>query len=231
MSPENWLRYLQDVKYDLLVPPYSLDNYSLTPKQARVAFEWFISKIPERIEYLRNRCAKDLGISVNELDLSPDSLKPLWKWFLETAKIEPTPKDQLAEMIEKWGFLGKESRMINYEQLSVTTQFIARDIGMYFGEVFTTNYENMITWGYHVKPKNVDVKKPLLYGFFYVENDKNEPPFSMPLDPISTAIGLAGKFFDKTQNETDLYDLFINRKGYMIDELPEGFHSTFLGRV
>ena len=217
MTISNWLRFSKDVEYDLLVPPYGQDYYLMTPKQVKDNFEWFISKIPERVDYLINRCAKDLKVSVDEFDYSPESLKLIWRWFLKTAKIEKVPKDQLDEMVKQWGHLGKESKMINYEQLTVATQFITRDIGMYLGEVFTRKYPGIITWGYFMKPKSeVSAKRPVLLGFYY---ERIDPQYSMPLDPIGAVEGIAGNLFDRAQNELDLHNLYVERKRYIIDEI------------
>ena len=217
MTLDKWLRFSKDVEYDLLVPPYGQDYYSMTPKQVRENFEWFISKIPERIDYLINRCAKDLKISVNEFDFSPDSLKLIWRWFLKVALTEKVSKNQLDEMEKHWGHLGEASHMISYEQLTVATQFIVRDIGMYLGEVFTKEYRGIITWGYFMKPKNeVSAKRPVLLGFYY---EKIDPQYSMPFEPIRATEGIAGNLLTKTQKESDLYDLFVDRKRYIITGL------------
>ena len=213
MTLSNWLRFSKDVEYDLLVPPFGADYYSMTPKQAKENFEWFISKIPERVEYLRNRISKDLKISVEELDFSPESLKIVWKWFLKTARVEKTPKEQVAEMEKQWGHLGEH--WIQREQLTVATQFIVRDIGMYLGEVFIRNYPRIITWGYFVKPKsNVNAKKPLLYGFF---DKSSNPPFSIPFDPILSIEQQAQKIISMSGKDIDLLDLCIGLKKYIME--------------
>ena len=196
-------RFLEDVKYDLLVPPLGFDFYSMTPRQARENFEWFLSKIPERIEYLTNRCAKDLNISVKEIKLSPYSLKTIWKWFLQTALVEETPAKEVAEMEKKFGHLGES--FINREQFSVATRYIIRDIGMYLGEVFTTNHDG-ITWGYYSKPKSdMFVNQPQLMGFIDINY---RPPFKPTFQPIHMAEVQATKLFGKTSRDTDLYDIF-----------------------
>lgn len=68
-------RFVNDVKYDLLVPPLGLDFIKMTSNQAKENFDWFIGKIEERTMYLGNSCSKDLKISPDELDFSPESLK------------------------------------------------------------------------------------------------------------------------------------------------------------
>ena len=221
MTMNTRLRFSKDVEYDLLVPPYGQDYYSMTPKQVKDNFEWFISKIPERIDYLINRCAKDLKVSVDKFDYSPESLKLIWRWLLKTVKIEKVPKDQLDEMVKQWGHLGKESKMINYEQLTVASQFIIRDIGMYLGEVYTNHFPT-VTWGYFTKPKNnVFANRPVLFGIFVKASDLL---YNHPLEPIYATEGLALNVIDKKQSEMDLYDFFLKcvNHYFIFDKYPEG---------
>ena len=103
---ESWERYIRDVEYDLLVPPLGLNYDNLTPKQAKENFNWFISKIPERMEYFKKRCSSDLDIDIDELDYSADSFLHVWRWFLNTALIEKTPEKEIEEMRIKFAHFG-----------------------------------------------------------------------------------------------------------------------------
>ena len=42
----NYLRFLSDLPYDILVSPYGFDFHTLTPAQARKSFEWFMEHLP-----------------------------------------------------------------------------------------------------------------------------------------------------------------------------------------
>jgi len=217
-NKEQYMRYKNDIDdYEWLIPPFEFplgvsDLSNMTKKQAQEYFDWFIPKIPERVEYLRNRCAKDLSISVKELDFSPDSLKPLWVWFLKIAKVEKMPDELLAKRQEHFGHLKVSAIFENDNQLSVVTQFIIRDIGMYLGKVFTDNY-NSITWNYLAKPKrDIHVNKPQLFGFV----DTNyTPPFELTFEPIHKTNVQAGKLISNTQKETDLYDIVMRFVDYV----------------
>ena len=101
MKIKDYYRYLNDIHdYELCLPPYGYDFYNMTVKQARAQYEWFISVIPERVNYLKKRCAEDLKIKPDLLDYSADSLKLLWEWFIGIARVEKTPPDELAKMKE-----------------------------------------------------------------------------------------------------------------------------------
>jgi hypothetical protein len=204
LSLANFMRFKKDVRYDLLVPPLGLDFYNMTPKQAKENFEWFISKMPERMEYFRSRCASDLNIPEETLNYSPESLILVWRWFLQTARMEKTPQEELERMKEGAKVFGDS--FINWEQFTVATKFIMRDIGMYVGQCYVLNYP-ILYWHYHTKPKNgVDAKQPLIYGFVVEYMGKTGDAF---LNPIRVAEGAAANFYYKTQKETDVYDMFV----------------------
>ena len=198
-------RFKDDVKYDLLVQPLTckLDFFAMKPKQAKENFEWWVSNIPTRIEYLINRCSKDLGVSSEKFDFSPESLKLLWKWFLQTMRVEKTPEEEIAEQIEKYGHFGES--MISRMRLTLTTEYIICDIAMYLSEVFTRKYKN-IKWSYYTKPKrDMFVNQPLLEGFVDIIDDQ---PYDDVFPPIHMVGVQAVRLFDSRQKETDLYDLF-----------------------
>lgn len=200
----NYLRFLRDVKYDLLVPPLGIDYTNMTSKQAKDSFEWFISKIPERMNYFRNRCAQDLNIPVEKLGYTTESLVFVWKWFINTARMEKTPKEELEKMQEAAKIFGES--FINREQFTVATKFIMRDIGMYLGECYVLNYPNLY-WTYKTKPKSsVTVNQPLIAGFRASYMGKEGDIFFPPIHMVGVQ---AAKIYDQSQNVQDLYDIFV----------------------
>jgi hypothetical protein len=201
---KKWIRFIKDVNYDLLVPPLGLDFYNMTAKQAGENFEWFVSKIPERMAYFRNRCASDLNIPIETFDYSSDSMIPVWRWFLKIARMEKTPKEELERMKEGAKVFGES--FINLEQFTVATQFIMRDIGMYIGQSYVLNYPQLY-WHYHTKPKNeINAKQPVIAGFRAKYMDKEGDAV---INPMGFVEGAAAGFFDKTQKETDIYDSYM----------------------
>lgn len=72
---------------------------------------------------------------------------------------------------------------VNEDKLSVFTEFILRDIGMYVSKYFSMNYP-ILEWTYKRTPKSyVHVNQPLLIGFF--DDSKEYPkPFRPELEPI-----------------------------------------------
>lgn len=198
-----WIR--KAVDYDCLIPPYGSDCQDLTVAQARENFEWFIQHIPARMEYFRARCASDLRVSHHVLDYSADSLIPIWRWFLDVARMVATPKDELKRMKEGAKIFGDS--YVNEKVFSTPTVFMMRDIGMYLGEVYVRNYSPLY-WTYYTTPKHeVSVKKPVIAGFWaWVEGYRSAPAC---VDPIGMVEGAASEFYRNAQQESDLYDLFV----------------------
>ena len=130
----------------------------MTKKEADAYSEWFLSKIDERSEYLREIVSEGLRIDIKQLDFTLDSTLLIWKWFLKEAKLDKTPENEL-DKIRK-GLLGQPQSFIDQMvemarvELSIRTEYILRDIGMYIGKMFISNYENL-KWTIKYKPKAI----------------------------------------------------------------------------
>ena len=162
----------------------------MTQKEADAYSEWFLSKIDERSEYLREIVSEGLHIDIKQLDFTLDSTLLIWKWFLKEAKLDKTPEIEL-DKIRK-GLLGQPQSFIDHmvemarAELSIRTEYILRDIGMYIGKMFISNYENL-KWTIKYKPKSyIYVNVPIIVWFV---DDKPEypKPFRPDLDPIHLA--------------------------------------------
>lgn len=187
-----WQR--KPLTYDICIPPISKPFDAFSSEEAKEFFDWYIGKIPERIQYLSNRCARDLGISVDRINLQPESLPLVWKWFLSVADTEKTESNEL--------------------QLNLQTEYIIRDIGMYVGEMFHSNYR-CIQWSYYETPKtDFFVNMPLLVGF---EDDCVSPPFHAVFEPIHMVGVQACRILDNRQKEDDL----LNMCKIWIQKIPQ----------
>lgn len=197
------------LSYSILLPPLDKSYDQLNERETQEFFDWYISEIPKRIEYMSTVCSNQLGISHTALDLSPKSLILLWDWFLKIADVEKTPKAGIEEIKDKLGkhyksfidYVVNESR----EQFSLETEYILRDIGMYLGETFVRNHKKIV-WGYHTDiERDSFANIPLLIGF---EDADFHPPFKMEFEPIHMAGVQAGNIQDNTQSKEDLFNLY-----------------------
>lgn len=91
--------------YIPLIPPINKPYTELTKIEAKIYFEWYMSHIDERTEYLRTKVAEDLSISIDKLDFSVLSLKLVWRWFLNVAEIRKASFRERAQSL--WLFSGK----------------------------------------------------------------------------------------------------------------------------
>ena len=204
MTFEQFIRYVHDIHgYKMCVPPphISLNFTSFTKRQAKEYFAWYLSVLSERVEYLSQKCSKDLRVPLSSFDCSPESLILIWRWFIKKSKIEKTPREELEKMTFYARIFGES--YINKEQYTVVSQFIMHDIGMYLGKTFIKNYP-VLKWDYHTKPKNGhDTNQPVIYGFLV---SFKEETYDWYVNPIDIVEGCANNYFTGKRSETDLYD-------------------------
>lgn len=183
------------VTYDILIPELDKDIFQLDEKEAASYFQWFIERIPERVSYVSEVCAKELRVSVEKMDCSPESLLLLWKWFRRKARTELVVcTDEKSDTI-----------CDNRRQLTLETEYILRDVGMYLGETFKKN-NPQIYWTYYTKPhRDFFVNHPLLKGFVDRTFGK---PFEACFEPIHMAHVQAARILDKTSKNEDLFNIY-----------------------
>lgn len=195
-----WKR--KNIEYEILAPPLSKNVHSLNDAEAKAHFEWFISKLDERTEYLRQ-------FTKINLDYSPESLVSLWAWFLKNARWEKTQDKRLREienqLIAAKSPLIKEILEDSKYQFTLVTEYMIRDIGMYFGQVFVKNYPT-IYWGYEKGPKRYAfANHPALYGF---PNEVYPERAGVPLEPIHIVRVRALRLIEDVTRKHDLLDLY-----------------------
>ena len=167
--------------YEVLLPPYPLDYDNWDEAQAHDYLNWFISKIPERVDYVCWRYHKD-NIFSKKLDPNdPESLLRIWRWFLPRAKIEQMPKEVAEAHLAAFSYLGGSWQ--DTRQLSSCTECVTRDIGMLMGHMFTANYPQQLYWTAEKGVKYyVSRWRPVLNGFINVDFGK---PAHMALDVLA----------------------------------------------
>lgn len=80
----------------------------------------------------------------------------LWDWFLNVSEIEDTPQRKIDEIKKQLKGKSKEyMHMVlndSKNQFTLQTEYIIRDMAMYFGKVIVKNNETL-KWGYHTNIK------------------------------------------------------------------------------
>ncbi len=192
-----FIRFKRDFRYDYLVSPRGFDYQSMTKDEAKEHFEWFLKNAENRVEYLKRFC-KDSCL----LDYSYESLVPLWELFLNRSHIEKIPKRKLKELKAQYEAFGDDFAATH--QLSVSTEYLIRDIGIYLAEIFKRTSDD-IYWRLADKPKTYFfVNRPMLAGFV---DENYDPTYQCEMDPIHMVRIQALKVIDKTASKRDLYDL------------------------
>lgn len=193
----------KQIDYDILIPPINKPIAEFNKYETDNYFNWFIEKIPERLDYLKFKCSTDLGIQEDLIDLSPESLIVIWDWFLKIVEIEDNQNYNPGIFVS-----------ISNKQLTLESEYIIRDIAMYVGETFIRNV-NGIKWSYNKPPKmDVNDNMPLLAGFMFkncktlFKTKQVINNFQEVFEPVGMVRVQALKILDNTQNRNDLYNLF-----------------------
>lgn len=196
-------------EFDYLPPQKDVifDFFDIPMKEARAYYNWYISSIDERSDYLRGVIAEQAGIPVSEMDFSAESLKVIWRWFLGIARTQKNPKYRGITAILSNSFY--EAAMREPERVfSDETNWIIGDIGMYVAKAFMSRYP-VLTWKMPTRPKNyIRVKAPVISGFID-DNPQYPKPFHTEFSPTSFVAGPASRIFENRQDPDDLYNSFI----------------------
>lgn len=204
--------------YNPLIIPLDKPVEELTKKEAKWYFDWFLANINERSEYLKKKISNDLEYPIEKIDNSFESLRIVWKWFLNIAEVsrttwrvfDETKKESLGHLQNIEEHIMKGSG----KDLTVFTRYVLRDIGMYVGKVFIEN-SPFIEWTYRTTPKTyISVNEPILVGF--IDDNPNYPkPFYPDLNPIALVEVCALNILDKTQQADDLYNTCVKWKNWL----------------
>ena len=191
-----------ELEYHILIPPIDKSFECFTEQEAQAYFDWFINAIDHRVEYLKQVSSIDLNYSVK-------SLTDIWGWFLSHAEIEKAPSIKKSELKKQLKSFPREIRNAildeQREQFTLQTEYILRDIAMYFGEVYIRNNPS-IHWGFHTDiNQDSFANMPVLMGF---EDRDFSPPFKAYFELNFILRGLACNVFDGDQKKTDLLDMY-----------------------
>lgn len=147
------------------VPPFTFDSFeSLTPKQAKALFQWYVNDIPFRLQQLQNYLDEET-LGKIQLTKTKDSLVPLWDWFSATIRTRKRSESELQEELNTVPEWLHPSILADDEKLTLDSVVVGMDISIYFAEVFI-RYHPGVQWGYFTKPqKRVSVNEPVLLGF------------------------------------------------------------------
>lgn len=206
---------MEDVlkNYLPLIPIFEKPPIEFSAKEAKMYFDWYLGNLDQRCAYLREIVVQTSEVTMDALDFTLESLRPLWAWFLEHAQVVCNDNTQLLKQVLGEGSLkpefAKDILKTNDCILSTRTEYLVRDIGMYVGKTFVTQYPQKLSWTYKRKPKNyIHVNEPLLIGFVQTNDMKGNAlskPFFPDFEPIHMVGVQAVRVLDNRQTIDDLY--------------------------
>lgn len=141
-----------------LEPPFEIEPFEeMKKREAKKYFSWFMTQIDVCIDEL-NQMIRDENFV---LDFTPNSLGPLWKWFLDNMIIVPRNKEEYEEDVRRRGGC---SKYVRRDYFSEKTLQKGRIIGIYFAETLRKNNENLY-WDIAKGGKKMfSVNEPVIYG-------------------------------------------------------------------
>ena len=190
------------IKYEIPVPPVDKPIQRLSQAEARQHFEWYMGKLDERTAYLRS-------VTNLKLDHSPDSLVPLWAWFLKHAQIEDTPAEVLTDLKNQLQIAGNLLIDVILDEhktrFTLETEYMMWDIAMYLGQVFVKNHPS-IFWGVYTGPKgDAFINCPVLMGF---PNEIDPEKKGMPFPPLHMVQVQASRILRQSAGKRDLFRIY-----------------------
>ncbi len=158
---------------EMQLPFETVPFKEMNRKQAVQYLNWYIEVLDERIAYLANHVHETGGDVI--FDYSPESLDPLWEWFMPRVKLVPMSEERRKEEMK-----GIKPWMVKYMpelglEISSYTWRVMYDITAYCGQVVVKNIPEL-HWGCLSRPKSlVGLNEPCLLGFphkmrYYVWN-------------------------------------------------------------
>ncbi|MCM3137594.1 hypothetical protein M3573_04820 [Bacillus safensis] len=194
------------MEYDLLEPPIKMESFeTLSKKEAKTHFEWFVEQIPDRIEVLKN-------VTNDEVDFNytPESLIEVYSWYLSQIEIYELSEEDIGRELESLSrypdFIyqdEKERLLANPVEIGKVDYAIAMDIGIYYGETIRRNYPQ-VKWTYFTKPKSHPfLNKPVLYF-----NDADDDMISYEREPIDMMFVLNQRIKRGEITDHSLYELY-----------------------
>ena len=118
---------------EMQLPFETVPFAKMNRKQAVQYLNWYIEVLDERIAYLANH-VHETGEDVI-FDYSPESLDPLWEWFMPRVKLVPMSEEEM-KGIKPW--MVKHMPELGLE-VSTYTWLVMYDITAYCGQVIVKN--------------------------------------------------------------------------------------------
>jgi hypothetical protein len=163
--------------YSLLPPDWTWKHDQMTKNEAKENFDSFVSAIPNRISILERVVGANPPKVGFVADFSRESLEKLALWTKENTTVTYKTEAFIAaeqsnyakvmgEVLAKKGIPNASpgTHVPNW-LLSLESESLGQDIGIYFSEVLRKEVGGRYVWGYRKKwPKSFGFQEPVLFG-------------------------------------------------------------------
>jgi hypothetical protein len=137
--------------------------WKMTDEEAQRFLHQYLEARDERLRLLNRRFYETDGGNEDDLDFTPDSLLPLWKWVTKNLRKREYNRDEL-QRIQMLPHEFREQQLAN-PPLSEESLILLNDVAYYFGEVLTRHLEGVNWKVCKTKVKrHVDGNQPVVMG-------------------------------------------------------------------
>lgn len=186
-------------------------NYTeLTKSEAKRRHTWVVNEVfPRRRKVLREYYLKSNGHG--ELDHSPESLMPIWKWLVP--KLTWEKKNDMDIERERMALSEKLRPLLRLplvpNKLTFASATMLYDVSIYFGDTLIHNHP-ALKWDVCLKggKKYIDFHKTVIVGF--------------PYDNTVDTRDLLDSYITRPFKPTQLFDSYLKYSKYVIVQDPDG---------
>jgi hypothetical protein len=177
----------------------------MTAEEARRFFEQYMEAKEGRLQHLRQQFQATGGGAADVLDLSPQSLVPLWVWAVKNVHRRPYTPEELAGIMAVASNLARDEQL-RTSPLSEDTLCLSNDIGYYLGDVCVRNLPG-VRWDVCITDIEYydDNNQPVLKGLTLESRN-----------PFQTVAAIARKTANGQADDDDLLHAYRNWSKFVI---------------
>jgi len=181
--------------------PIDLDFREKTNKELKLYKEWFFLNKDERLRVLFGNIHSTENYEDWNMSFESDSLVKLGEWFTQQVKTQILTKEE---------YKMRKKEVPDYIEiddwdLDIKTRSLVMDIGIYFGEVFLHQYQNLRWEQYITRSKyNANHGQMVICGFG-----------KKCLEPIRIIFNIALGFANKSEDSSALYEIYNAWESYL----------------
>lgn len=196
---------------------FKYPDTQISDKEAKPYFAGLMKTIPFAIQWLREYISASSDITAEQLDYSPESLKLVWKWYIQRVQVVPYVPELSSFSCDK----RIPAQMAESLQQAILSLAPKKDlsgegpetlvaISLYFAQTLIHTHD-CLHWEIR-KQKDRLYNRPVIAGFVGMYNPKFRPVY----DPWEECGGVANRIATGIHSVDDLY----NRYTFLAADIP-----------